>query len=69
MTFRFDIGASLRKAQAEKKITNRFIAKELGLCEMSVQRMRNSPDAKLSRVVTLAELFDMDVEQFIKLGA
>jgi hypothetical protein len=36
---------------------------------MSVQRWRNSHDAKLSRVVTLAELFDMDVEQFIKLGA
>lgn len=69
MIFRFDIGASMRKAQAECKITNRQIAKELGVCEMSVQRWRNSHDAKLSRVVTLAELFDMDVEQFIKLGA
>ncbi len=67
MTSHFDIGLSLRTAQQECRVSNRQLAKEFGVAEMTIHRWRKSKDAPLSRIVDLAERFEMDFESFLEL--
>ena len=67
MTFHFDIGLSLRTAQKEFRVSNKQLAQDFGVTEMTIHRWRNSKDATLSRTVDFAERFEMDFESFLEL--
>ena len=67
MTFHFDIGLSLRTAQKEFRVSNKQLARDFDVTEMTIHRWRKSKDATLSRTVDLAERFDMDFESFLDL--
>jgi len=68
MTFRFNVGLALQKAQKSSDISSNDLAKELGVSYMQIYRWQRSEDLKLSRVVELATHFQMPIEQFLKLG-
>ena len=68
MTFHFNVGESIRAAQKENVISNRQMAKDFEVSEMTIQRWRNSEDATLTRIVDLAEYFNHDFESFLELG-
>ena len=67
MTFHFDIGLSLRTAQKEFRVSNKQLAQDFGVTEMTIHRWRTSKDAPLSRTVDFAERFEMDFESFLEL--
>lgn len=66
-TFHFDIGLSLRTAQKQSRVSNKQLAEEFGVTEMTIGRWRKSKDASLGRIVDFAERFDMDFETFLDL--
>ena len=68
MTFRFNVGLALQKAQKSSGISSNDLAKELGVSYMQIYRWQRSDDLKLSRVVELATHFQMPIEQFLRLG-
>lgn len=68
MTSRFNVGASIRRAQKQSRITNRQLAKDFEVSEMTVQRWRKSDDQSVSRTAQLADYFDIDFNSFIELG-
>ena len=65
--FHFDLGLSLRTAQKEFRVSNKQLAQDFGVTEMTIHRWRKSKDATLSRTVDFAERFDMDFESFLDL--
>ena len=65
--FHFDIGLSLRTAQKQFRVSNKQLAEEFGVTEMTIGRWRKSKDASLGRIVDFAERFDMDFETFLDL--
>jgi transcriptional regulator with XRE-family HTH domain len=67
MTFHFDIGQSIRAAQKQCSVSNRQMAKDFEVSEMTVQRWRNSEDSTLTKIVRLADYFKMDFESFLEL--
>ena len=66
-TFHFDIGLSLRTAQKQFRVSNKQLAEEFGVTEMTIGRWRKSKDASLGRIVDFAERFEMDFETFLDL--
>lgn len=68
MTFHFNVGRSLRKAQADKRVTNKMLADKIGVHSVQVSRWRSSEDLKLSRVVELANHFEMSLDEFVRIG-
>ena len=64
----FNIGQSLRMAQKLTGMTNGDVAKNTGVGPIQVSRWRQWSDMKYSRVNQLADLFNMSVEDFVKLG-
>mgnify|MGYP003626382205 FL=1 len=69
MTSHFNIGQSLRRVQAEKRVTNKSLATAIGVNPVQVARWRNSEDLKFSRVAQLASQFEMSVDEFVRQGA
>jgi hypothetical protein len=43
------------------------MAKDFEVSEMTVQRWRNSEDSTLTKIVRLADYFEMDFESFLEL--
>ena len=68
MTFHFDVGASLRAAQKQMGVTNRQMAKDFEVSEMTIQRWRNAKDATLTRILDFADYYDETFESFLDLG-
>tara|TARA_R100001480_G_scaffold104374_2_gene107119 strand:+ start:677 stop:886 length:210 start_codon:yes stop_codon:yes gene_type:complete len=68
MTFRFNVGRSLRKVQADKRVTNKTLADKIGVNPVQVARWRSSEDLKLSRVAQLASHFEMSIDDFLRVG-
>lgn len=68
MTFHFNVGRSLRKAQADKRVTNKTLADTIGVNPVQVARWRSSEDLKLSRVAQLAHHFEMSIDDFLRIG-
>ena len=66
-TFHFNVGLSLRTAQKEFRVSNKQLAQDFDVTEMTIHRWRKSKDVTLSRTVDLAERFDMDFESFLDL--
>lgn len=48
-------------------VSNKELATEFGVCEMTIGRWRKSKDANLGRIVDFAERFEMDFETFLDL--
>lgn len=48
-------------------VSNKELANEFGVCEMTIGRWRKSKDANLGRIVDFAERFEMDFETFLDL--
>jgi len=68
MTYRFDVGKSLRKVQAETRTSNIELAKSFNVSPVQVARWRSAGDLKFSRVVQLAEFFNVSLDDFARLG-
>lgn len=68
MKYRFDVGKSLRKVQAETRTSNIELAKSFGVSPVQVARWRSAEDLKFSRVVQLANFFDVSLDDFARLG-
>ena len=68
MTFHFNVGRSLRKAQADKRVTNKTLADTIGVNPVQVARWRSAEDLKLSRVAQLANHFEMSIDDFLRIG-
>ena len=60
-----NVGKGLRQIQAEFRITNRELAVELGVTPVQVARWRSRTDMKLSRVVELAKIFEISIDDFL----
>jgi len=57
----------LRTAQKQFRVSNKQLAEEFDVTEMTIVRWRKSKDASLSRIVDFAERFGMDFETFLEL--
>lgn len=63
-----DIGKSIRIALAEKNITRAVLASKLGCGRPNVTQMCSSGRVRSETLKRLAEVFEMSVSDFIKLG-
>jgi len=68
MTYRFNVGKSLRKVQAETRTSNIQLAQEMSVTPVQVARWRSSEDLRFSRVVQLAHHFNLSIDKFAQLG-
>lgn len=65
---RFNVGESLRKAQKERKVTNKALSQEFGVSLVQVGRWRNCTDMRIGRIEAIADYLEMDVYDFLDLG-
>jgi hypothetical protein len=68
MTSRFNPGLSVRYAQAKNRVSNRALAKHMGVAAIQVTRWRAATDMRLSRLESLATFFGMTITEFLDLG-
>tara|TARA_R100000734_G_scaffold18706_1_gene16219 strand:+ start:266 stop:550 length:285 start_codon:yes stop_codon:yes gene_type:complete len=68
MTSRFNPGLSVRYAQAKNRVSNRELAKHMGVAPIQVTRWRAAIDMRLSRLESLATFFGMTISEFLDLG-
>ena len=68
MTSRFNPGLSVRYAQAKNRVSNRDLAKHMGVAPIQVTRWRAASDMRLSRLESLATFFGMTISEFLDLG-
>ena len=66
---KFDLGKSLRKAQADKRVSNVQLAQEFQVSAVQIARWRNAQDWKFGRAVAVADFFKMPLQSFAELGA
>ena len=56
----------LRRILAEKKITNHWLATEMGVTDMTVSRWcTNRIQPSISQLVQMSKLLDIEMEKFI----
>jgi len=65
---RMDIGKSIRLALAHKNMTKTALAKGLGCTLASVTQLLRRDCIKSDMIQKLANVFEMKVSEFIKLG-
>jgi len=65
---RFNIGKSVRVCMAMTERDISEIAQHFDVSEMTVYRWKAQKDQRISRIVALAEYFEMSVEEFIQYG-
>ncbi len=68
MIYRFDVGKSLRKVQAERRVSNIELAKLFDVTPVQVARWRSATDLKFSRVSQLCDHFSISIDEFAGLG-
>ena len=68
MTSRFNVGRSLRAAQEIRELPNSVVASEMGVGNQQVSIWRHKADNKFSTVKKLADLFEMSLDEFDRLG-
>lgn len=57
----------LRVVLAEKQITNRWLAEQLGVTDMTVSRWStNKVQPSVSQLVEIAKLLDVDIKELIE---
>lgn len=67
-TSRFNVGESLRRAQKERKVTNKSLSEKFGVSLVQVGRWRNSTDMRIGHIEAIADYLEMDVHEFLELG-
>ena len=67
-TSRFNVGESLRRAQKERKVTNKSLSEKFGVSLVQVGRWRNSTDMRIGHIEAIADYLEMDVYEFLELG-
>lgn len=67
-TSRFNIGKSLRKAQADRRVTNKALAQTIGVSHIQIAKWRSKEDMRFSRVAQLADHFNMTLDEFVSMG-
>ena len=67
-TSRFNVGDSLRRAQKERKVTNKSLSEKFGVSLVQVGRWRNSTDMRIGHIEAIADYLEMDVHEFLELG-
>jgi transcriptional regulator with XRE-family HTH domain len=67
-TSRFNVGDSLRRAQRERKVTNKSLSEKFGVSLVQVGRWRNSTDMRIGHIEAIANYLEMDVYEFLELG-
>lgn len=67
-TSRFNVGESLRRAQRERKVTNKSLSEKFGVSLVQVGRWRNSTDMRIGHIEAIADYLEMDVHEFLELG-
>ena len=67
-TSRFNVGESLRRAQKERKVTNKSLSEKFGVSLVQVGRWRNSSDMRIGHIEAIADYLEMDVNEFLELG-
>ena len=67
MTFHssFDVGRSIRIAQAAQKVSNTELAERMGVGRSRVQDYRTAKDMKLSTVFKVCNALDVDINDFL----
>jgi hypothetical protein len=68
MTSRFNVGASIRRAQKKARIGNSDLVEHFGVCYQTICRWRSKEDNTISTTIALADFFGMDHNDFIELG-
>ena len=68
MTSRFNVGRSLRAAQEIRELPNSVVASKMGVGNQQVSIWRHKADNKFSTVKKLADLFEMSLDEFDRLG-
>lgn len=68
MTSRFNVGRSLRAAQEIRDMTNSQVASEMSVGNQQISIWRHKADNKFSTVKRLADLFEMSLDEFDRLG-
>lgn len=57
----------LRVILAEKELTNRWLAEELGVCQMTVSRWTtNKTQPPVSQLIEIAKLLDVTLEDLME---
>ena len=67
-TSRFNVGESLRRAQKERKVTNKSLSEKFGVSLVQVGRWRNSTEMRIGHIEVIADYLEMDVHEFLELG-
>ena len=67
-TSRFNVGESLRRAQKERKVTNKSLSEKFGVSLVQVGRWRNSSDMRIGHIEAIADYLEMDVNEILELG-
>ena len=65
---RFNVGDSLKRAQKERKVTNKSLSEKFGVSLVQVGRWRNSTDMRIGHIEAIANYLEMDVYEFLELG-
>ena len=65
MTYHFDVGRSIRIAQAAQGVSNTELADRMGVGRSRVQDYRVAKDMRLSTVFKLCEALDVDIKDFL----
>ena len=63
--YHFDVGRSIRIAQAAQNVSNTELAERMGVCRSRVQDYRAAKDMKLSTVFKVCNALDVDIKDFL----
>jgi DNA-binding Xre family transcriptional regulator len=64
-TFRFDVGRSIRIAQAAQNVSNIELAERMGVGRSRIQDYRVAKDMRLSTILKICDALDVDVIDFL----
>lgn len=57
----------IRVVLAEKELTNRWLAEELGVCQMTVSRWTtNKTQPSVSQLIEIAKLLNVSIEDLVE---
>jgi hypothetical protein len=62
-----DFGKCVRAAQAMRRYTNKQIGDGLGTTPQQVSRFRNNTDCKINTAISLADFFEIPLQEMLEL--
>tara|TARA_R110002012_G_scaffold289930_2_gene483319 strand:+ start:769 stop:963 length:195 start_codon:yes stop_codon:yes gene_type:complete len=63
-----DIGAATREVQKQRGITSAELARKLKTSPQNITHIRKTVNPRIDRVVKLADVFEMSIDEFIGKG-